>query len=524
MLSAVNTLRSVAEWLRTREAEPARRALDRLGAVHGSRFPDLRRQLESALPHPEVRQALKNRAESSDPDLRPVVSALIEHCGLFLPTDEDRTAANEALLFFLECCNEEILACQVHGAARHDSREERRAARTQDAIAAANEKLDELLLRIQPPTPDAALRELLVQSERENPGLVFSARTTAEGTMFEVSARHAGAPVHVGTLSFPPTEDGRRGREKFRRVVEEGRGAELGGSEAVWTPAYSLPGRELSTANRIVISPTIQSRIVPVKVEGPSGTVLVDYAELRLVRAGTKEQELTLGGGRLAGSAGFILRPSGKPSLWFQLSGTAVEAAAALRTVELFLHFVSRGRVRVVALETGSLLFEFTGQEDRGWADRLAGSRALLQDLALINERFRADLTFPEAADPDSEYYAHVLAEGIRRGRVVEVMTLTSTAKIERRGLQAIADQQPDAAIQVAITEPAHPFTLFGKTIRVPCRVVLEDPVRADFDRAAAQSAEANPEDLVEARVTWGRITYEFLEWADALRDKSGKA
>ena len=439
--------------------------------------------------------------------------ALVAHCGLYVPTEDDVRAAHEAIAYFLSCCNEEMLASEA-GPALHDRREQRRADIISARVDAANRKLDDLLLLIGP--PDEALSDLIAQSERENPGLSFSAHTTAQGTMFEVSSRVGSGPVHLGTLSFPPTECGRRGHGKFLRLVEEGRLAELQADEARWTPAFSMPGRPELVAGRIVISPSLRSRVVPVRVETPSGVVLVDYAELRLVRAGTKEQELSLSGGRLAGTASFLLRTSGAPEVSFELTAGPTNAADALRTTEFFLNLVTGNRTRVVALETRACLFDFTGHEDRGWTERLLAARALLQDLLLINERLGLDLRYPEVIDEESAFNARVLAEGLRRGRVSHVRTIASTGKIERSALQRIVEQRPDAAIQIAMTEQAHAFALFGRTIEVPCRVVLEDPVRADFDKAAEQSADAGPEDLVEARVTWARITYEFPGWRDA--------
>lgn len=517
IISTAETLRSVADWIRIPEAEPARRAIARAHERYGARFPDLGRMLETGLSRSEVRQALKNLAKSGDSDPQQLVVTLVSRCDFFLPTDADVRAAHEAVAFFLECCNEEMLASEVHGAALHDSREQRR---TDRIIEHVDDAVEEIVLRIRQP-PDEALRDLIAESERANPGLSFSARTTATGTTFEVSARDGAASVHVGTLSFPPTESGRRGYEKIRRLVEEGRTAELDSEEGLWTPSFTIHGRPVLSASRIVISSSTASRVVPVRVEAQSGAVLVDYAKLRLVRAGTQEQELSLSGGRLAGTAAFVMRASGIPTLSFEISAALASAADALRTIEFFLHLVTGGRTRVIALETGAVLFEFTGHEDSAWRERLTNSRALLQDLVLINERLGEGFTYPETVDAESAFNVHVLAEGIRRGRVSQVLTSTSTATIERRSLQAIVEQRHDTGIQVAFTPSAHPFAVFGRTIEVPCRVVLADPVRADFERAAEESADSNPDDLVEVRVTWARITYEFPAWADGSEQVS---
>jgi hypothetical protein len=468
--------------------------------------------LEAGLPHPAVLQALKAVAESGGTAPHGLVEAMVTHCGLYLPGDDDVQAAHEAVAYFLECLNEEVLANPASGPALHDHRDQLRTVRILDKVNANQRSLDELLLRMKP--PDEALSDLIAQSERENPGLSFAARTTAQGTIFEVSVRRGGGPMHVGTLSFPATEGGQRGREKFRCLVEEGRVAELEADEARWSPAFSVPGDHASDISRIVISPSVRSRVVPVRIESTPGVALVDYAELRLVRAGTKEQELNLSAGRLAGAATFIVRAQGASGVSFERSGGAASVADALRTTDFFLNLASGVPVSVVALETGVRILTFTGREDRSWIERLRGERSLLQDLRLINERLALDLQYPGVADQESAFNARILAEGIRYGRVSQVRMVDSSGTTERRVLQTIVERA-DTAIQLAMGDPRHAFTLFGRTVEVPCRVVLSEPIRADFDKDQERCADPGPEDLVTARIAWSRITYEFPEWSD---------
>jgi hypothetical protein len=199
----------------------------------------------------------------------------------------------------------------------------------------------------------------------------------------------------------------------------------------------------------------------------------------------------------------------------FENSGVAGSIADALRTTDFFLNLVSGVPVSVVALETGARLLTFTGCEDRSWIERLRDARSLLQDLLLINDRLALDLKYPGVVDQESGFNARILAEGIRHGRVSQVRMVDSSGTTERRVIQTIVEQRPDAAIQMAVDDPSLAFTLFGRTVEVPCRVVLSEPIRVDFDKDPEQGADPGPEDLVTARIAWSRITYEFLEWSD---------
>lgn len=90
-------------------------------------------------------------------------------------------------------------------------------------MAEGFKKTQEILLQPKAPNASIAIQNLLAKAEEENPGLTFSTNQTSQSTTITVSVEPSAKAIKFANLVFPDTELGKRGLEKFRLLMEEGR-------------------------------------------------------------------------------------------------------------------------------------------------------------------------------------------------------------------------------------------------------------------------------------------------------------
>ena len=238
---------------------------------------------------------------------------------------------------------------------------------------------------------------------------------------------------------------------------------------------------------------------------------------MRVVRAGTREFELELGGGQLAATIALTLRhDGGEPQITLGLDLGAVPPGRALKTIRL-VDLLQGGAdaLRVSSLEFDLPLFEAFGVSGLAIGP-MEATRDLLIDLDAIGKRFTMDLRFPNGmVDPDQALHTRLLAAGIREGRVAvrapnDVFSVETTSAVAADLARNLKPGQP--AVTFGPNEVT--FDLFGKSVG-PIRVLVHV---VDPELAANPPTNANGSDEAQSAtcvvgLRCSTVVYEFPDW-----------
>lgn len=270
-----------------------------------------------------------------------------------------------------------------------------------------------------------SVQALQRQIEDDNPDLAVSIQFEADRRTYSFRFKKGISSAAGGELEFPATAAGRRGIEKFNRVLDLGVTESFEAGEFSFKPALRL--RELETST---LDTQATLRIGPSKSSSPSTEVHVDVIRtgqravliplttLTVVRHGRKEVELRLAGGLLAGSVTIVWQPT-QNTVKFELDMDLAShpAGTALRTVLLAQAFVDDVRIEVIPLTATTSALAFQGEfgnTEKPFDDAVE----LLGWLATIGEAYGMDLRYPESVDDATFDTAWVLATAITEGQV----------------------------------------------------------------------------------------------------------
>lgn len=280
-----------------------------------------------------------------------------------------------------------------------------------------------------------SVKALQRQIEDDNPDLTVSIQFEADHRTYSFRFKKGISSTTGGELEFPVTPAGRRGIEKFNRVLDLGVTENFEPGEFSFKPAIRL--RELETSNS---DAQATLRIGPAKSPSPSTEVHVDVIRtgqrvvliplttLTVVRHGRKEIELRLASGLLAGSVAIVWQ-SAQNTVKFELDMDLAShpAGTALRTVLLAQAFVDDVRIEVIPLTATTSTLAFQG-ESSSTEKPFDDAVELLGWLATIGEAYGMDLRYPESVDDATFDTAWLLATAITEGQ----MTLAENEPFKR--------------------------------------------------------------------------------------------
>lgn len=159
VLAAVQTVRESVDWLKLPEGSALQKAIDSTARRFASTFPDLKRQLTAAAASPALKATLAGFVTSGRIDSRGLVEVFAAE-GLYLPTQQDVSNAQDALAFFVEAFNAEILRNPATGAFAVDARSASRDAALAERVSAVQQTLERT----------AAVAQRIEAAVRSDPG------------------------------------------------------------------------------------------------------------------------------------------------------------------------------------------------------------------------------------------------------------------------------------------------------------------------------------------------------------------
>lgn len=273
-----------------------------------------------------------------------------------------------------------------------------------DKLDQINDLVQSLLLRQQRPTSGPeGMQELIRQLEAHNPGFSITAQSTNIETTFIVQNISVNEAVIVEAPSFPDTEAGNCGREKFRQLIEEGREIEFLKGEVEWAfPLKRGPWAEETLPELIKIGRTTPKTRIPVTLRllnsADMEVATIGLTYLSLVRMGTKEMEIAISGGQLAGQISIIasLIDVTKIKLNLSLDLTTIRAVHAYGTLQ-FLNMSNQSEMLdIVSAENGDRLFRGMGIKLNYDKEKYKSWERLSKWLVVINTSLGKDYRYPK--------------------------------------------------------------------------------------------------------------------------------
>lgn len=402
--------------------------------------------------------------------------------------------------------------------------------------ATVEPKLDEMLdllkqihegrgIPLQPNIANApsSFQNLLHKAEEENPGIAFAVTLDAEKIVFDAKAK--ANPVSFGTLAFPNSEAGERGKQKFfQMAIEEGRAIELEAGEYEWKWDFKLPeiGEEPLTLKTLSFCPRIPEIRVPIRIEILQNTELVasvNFTYLHLVRAGTREMEFLIEGGQLRGKITFISYLQDKKiSLTFGgVDLCTVTAAQAKETIAIILALYQGAELRVTSLENDAVLFEETGVVNHCNTSEkdLKNTVKFLDCLLKINREFDLDLRYPKTLEPETVETAAAIVNAIKEGRIEHPSGILRLTYRRQEALKIVESLKTEGSFDLTMDIENDDHQLLGHVLPTgKSRVIFENIFLVEDVGVLKQAIQTLAElEEIQIALQYNRAIQTFLEW-----------
>ena len=348
---------------------------------------------------------------------------------------------------------------------------------TPELLDPLHQDIKEILAHVRPNLNQIPkmMQNLVQQIEQENPGLTVTTQSSYSSTIYIVRPSNPDEAMVVDPPTFPATALGRAGREKFRQLVEEGREIELKAGEFEWTPPIKSPQGELmNTPDVFRMKPNIPDNKIPISIhlidEIENEIAKIDLTYLSLVRQGTKEMEILIGGGQFSGNLLLVLsaEDQSKTRIDLNLDLSITRALNAYNTIRFLKHMAAPKIFEVTSPEHGFRLFRGEGVKLNFDAATYDGSETILKWLVTINNKFKTDFRYskdvPEKEDINT---IEIIAMAIEHGAVsvpalLEGSLVLSADKVLATGL--LDDWKTGQPLTINGNRVV-PFVLFGKPI-----------------------------------------------------------
>jgi Restriction endonuclease len=301
---------------------------------------------------------------------------------------------------------------------------------TQSQLNAITQLLKQQAILLHPNIANVstAMRDLLSKAEEENSGIVFSATVDSQTQATVIIVKAKAEPVSFGTLVFPNTEAGERGKQKFfQMAIEEGRAIKLEVGEFDWKWDFKLP--EMGTAplklEALCFCPRLPKICIPIRLDILQDKVSIssiNFTYLHLVRAGTREMEFLVEGGQLIGKITLIsyLQDEKITLNLGDIDLCFMTAAQARNIMGIMFALHQGGRLQVTSLEDDSVLFNETGSVSHCnmSKEELNIVNNFLDCLVKINDKFGLALQYPTTLDSEMLETAELIVTAIEKGKM----------------------------------------------------------------------------------------------------------
>jgi hypothetical protein len=395
---------------------------------------------------------------------------------------------------------------------------------TPELLDPLNKHLKEILAYVRPSVDQVPqmMQQLVHQIEQENPGLSVTTESSFSNTIYIIRPSNPDEAILVDPPTFPDTDQGRVGREKFRQLIEEGREIELREGEFDWVPPIKGPhGGWVNKPDVFRMKPNIPSSKVPISIhlldEIENEIEKIDLTYLSLVRRGTKEMELSIGGGQFSGNMIFTLstEDQSKTKIDLNLDLSITRALNAYNTIRFLKHMAVPKIFEVTSPEHGFRLFRGEGVKLNFDAATYDGSETILKWLVTINNKLKTDFRYPkDAPEKEDINTIEIIAMAIEHGAVsvpslLEGSLVLSADKVLATGL--LDDWKTGQPLTINGNRVV-PFMLFGKPIdlgHVSISMVNAFPVD-ELNYLKNIISNMSDSDEIMISLKYDKIIYEF--------------
>lgn len=378
------------------------------------------------------------------------------------------------------------------------------------------------------------LSELLKIAEADNPGMSFTAETSATGTTYIIGPKPELQNKEIGHLAFQiTTAAGRRGREKFEKAMDEGLPVEFEPEECQWKSHLKLPWHSISERDgKLRIEHRLPDIKIPIRLTSQRASRVMaslDMTYASVVRAGRKVTEIRMAGGHLAGEFLFkMYRDSANVEVSVKVNLGLTSASRALDTVNLLLAMHNSPDFAIEFLEKGSKIH---GKINNVGVPKkyLLHVRKLLTVIKKVNDDFGVDMRFPDVLNNKEEQHLMLLSGAIDSKGAVNIAPGTLTAKSPKSEIQNILkhiDPKKSGTMEIKRKDAA--FILLGQRLELGEWITKLSGVRptATHEEIELSLAVLNPDNEYSLTLSYKKGTEIFTRWKRgtlAARSRSAK-
>lgn len=353
-----------------------------------------------------------------------------------------------------------------------------------------------------------------------------SATIDKKGIQYHIKATSPDGGLTIPGPTFPTTEAGKLGKEKWEKFINQGLDIDLNEEEANWD-LTTLPGISMlppgTRSNRISIKQNIPKKKVPVFIslsdDENKNICQIDFSYLSLIRFGLLEQEFIIQSGRLGGTFKFILRKDGKSNFTYSFDLSSVSAVDALNTLQFAFAIKKNCLIKIVSIEESKELIILGGIDEIKRPESLMFASNFLKFITLINKRFELNFRYPDGPlDPKDYVNAEILYNAINGISTAITPDIEGPVEISefKRTLKVWIKNWKVGKPLTLKGRRETPITILGQTIpnlEIDFHVVdaTPDPSIAEFEKSIKT---LNLNDMYTFRVNYSKVVYEirFIE------------
>jgi Restriction endonuclease len=388
-------------------------------------------------------------------------------------------------------------------------------------------------------TPEM-LHPLLAEFSLLNPGREISVDIRLDSIVFTLTEKEGSLPQPYGTVSFADTETGRVGHQKLKESIEKGTSVTLTAEEFIWMWEVSWPEGFQPRQTRpevLVFEPQIPSKEIPVSLLYEENNLEIPalITNLKLIRWGTKESEMRVGGLEFHGGFNLIY-DFDKESSTSKISIHNVSEAPiliAIKTFELCLALSKGNKLIVRDLKTQNHLFNGKATSFGDWTiEGIENTLSILKFCQKINSVFKVNLTIPKSSNSLELDTIRCVGLLITEGKSMYPTQDTSSFIFELPkdcGESMIEAITQNKSYTITLSLHSLDFQISNTMVSVPgCLLILDNPVPVigllNFSKAIS-SLDENAlikVELVCQRIIVQRLVQEDLPDVHAPLDEEG--
>ncbi len=380
--------------------------------------------------------------------------------------------------------------------------------------------------------PIADIDNVLSEAAGRNPGLSFQLiNSPPNPPTIVVNATTPGHPVKLSKLSFPNTEAGQRGLQKFKSLVEEGHQASFEEGEFEWNWQFEMPKfvGPSSTLTEFHLSKKIPNTDIPVKLEiFDNNDILyeINYARLKAIRAGTKKLEFSLTSPVIPVSVNLMVENSHNSSFTIDnIDFSKIELIQAKKLIEFRLATLKMNKMRVSSLELNIPIFEAEVSQPKEHfesIDRLECIHQFAIWLVVINERLGINLRIPEEFDMDDFETAQEIFEAATKGFHTKGSSKLTLRYDREKAIELLNNWDSAKKANPVFGYHEYGGEFLGESIRLgPVEITLSKlSLIHDVESLLAHINESAKEE-VEIQIRCSKSLYRFTQYLSDEQDQT---